>query len=82
MYAIFGSQFRHRALSLHGLQRNTRLERRIVVPLMFVCQEFRAERWPGGGFDAGVFVMRARMAGGRAFQTTVDHTLMRGLGTA
>ncbi len=50
--------------------------------LMFVCQDFCAVRWPGAGFDAGIFVMQARMAGGRAFQTTVDHTLMRGLDTA
>jgi hypothetical protein len=32
MHAIFGRQLRHRALPLHGLQRHSRFERRIVVP--------------------------------------------------
>jgi hypothetical protein len=32
MHAVFGGQFRNRALSLHSFQSNPRLERRIMVP--------------------------------------------------
>ena len=32
MHAVFGGQFRHRALALHGLQRHAGLEPRIMVP--------------------------------------------------
>ena len=32
LHAICRGQFRHRTLSLHGFQRHTRLERRVVVP--------------------------------------------------
>jgi hypothetical protein len=32
MHLIGGRQFRHRALALQRLQRNTRLERRVMVP--------------------------------------------------
>jgi hypothetical protein len=32
MHAMFGSQFRHRALTLHGFQHHASLEARILVP--------------------------------------------------
>jgi len=32
MHAVFGRQLRHRALALHGLQRHTGSEPRVMVP--------------------------------------------------
>jgi hypothetical protein len=31
MHAVFGRQFRHSALALHGLKRHARLEARVMV---------------------------------------------------